>query len=283
MNKMENENPQSSLKYLVIVINYSNEAEVIEYARMLSLQSESDYIQLVIVINKRSNDAKANFEEHLKGIDLRIKLVDPQENLGYLNGVLYGYRMFTKEDGKSPEWVIVSNTDIEIDDDCFFEKFGQTHYNDDVWCIGPSIYSPNKKSYDNPHYVERVKLEKINRLIWIYEHPYLTYIYHKLAAFKSISKRKLKKESQYVYSNHGCFFFLNSQFVELIKDLHYEPFLYSEESLIAELINENKKKSYYDSNLEVIHTENSVTGLLGVKKKSQYVVNSLKYIRDKFY
>lgn len=92
-----------------------------------------------------------------------------------------------------------------------------------------------------------------------------------------------KKESQYVYSNHGSFFFLNIQIVEKIKNIFYEPFLYSEEAFIAEQIISHNKKSYYDSALELIHNENSVTGLLGIKRTSQYIANSLRYIRDEFY
>ncbi len=280
---MVKEDNKSDNSILVIAINYSNETEVLEYAKMLSKQTVSENIRLVIVINKMSLDRKDTFAEEVSNISLKIKLVDPKENLGYLNGALYGYRNFTQDETYNADWVVISNTDIIIEDSRFFEKFGQTDYNDDIWCVGPSIFSPSKNSYDNPHYLDRCKLSKINRLIWIHDKPIIAFLYHKLSKIKASSKKMRKKESQYVYSNHGSFFFLNIQIVEKIKNIFYEPFLYSEEAFIAEQIISHNKKSYYDSALELIHNENSVTGLLGIKRTSQYIANSLRYIKDEFY
>ncbi|MEG6612846.1 hypothetical protein V6C42_08310 [Pseudoclostridium thermosuccinogenes] len=270
-------------RILITVINYSNEAEVLRYAQMLSKQTVSSEIDLVIVNNKKSLNSKINLEKEIKEIEMSIEIYDPGENLGYLNGCLYGYREYRKRYKSIPEWVIVSNTDIDIPNRSFFEKFLAKKYDKEVWCIAPSVYSPKNKSYDNPHYVNRCSLRKINRVIWINERPICALFYHKLAKIKAKTKRKSKQPSQYVYSVHGCFFALKYEFVDKIKDIYYEGFLYSEEAYIAEYIRIFGKKSFYDDSLEVTHRENSVTGLLNIERKSRLIANSLKYIRDKFY
>lgn len=191
---MIKEDNKSDNSILVIAINYSNETEVLEYAKMLSKQTVSENIRLVIVINKMSLDRKDTFAEEVSNISLKIKLVDPKENLGYLNGALYGYRNFTQDETYNSDWVVISNTDIIIEDSRFFEKFGQTDYNDDIWCVGPSIFSPSKNSYDNPHYLDRCKLSKINRLIWIHDRPIIAFLYHKLSKIKASSKKCGRKK-----------------------------------------------------------------------------------------
>lgn len=270
-------------RLLITVINYSNEEEVLNYAKIIAKQTISSKISLVIINNKESPEPKVDLGSELKKIDLCIELYDPKENLGYLNGSLYGYRKYTDKYEIIPEWLVISNTDIEIDSNSFFEELLSKSYEEDIGCLAPSVYSPSKKSYENPQYIKRCSLSKINRLIWIHERPVIAFIYSELAKIKAKSLKVTKKSSQYVYSAHGCFFALRNDFIEEIKNNNYEGFLYSEEVYISENILLNQKKCFYDARLEVIHHENSVTGLLGIKKRSKFIANSLKYIRNEFY
>ncbi|MEV5029137.1 hypothetical protein [Paenibacillus sp. LPE1-1-1.1] len=268
---------------LIAIINYANEEEVISYAQMLANQTSSNRIQLVIVNNKKSENAKINLAEEIQKINLSIELFEPMNNLGYLNGALYGYNEFISNGGTKPDWVIISNTDIVISDTLYFEKFLSIHYQEEIWCVAPSVYSPLTKSYQNPHYIERCSLNKINRIIFINQTPFLAYIYENLAKLKAKVRKTERKESQYVYSAHGCFFAVKGDFIDIIKDNGYKGFLYSEEAYIAEYLLIHGKKCFYDNNLEIVHNENSITGLLGINKRSKYIANSLKYIREEFY
>lgn len=268
---------------LITVINYCNEKEVLEYAKMISHQTIADQISLVIVNNKKSNQSIINLEFELREIKLSTEIYNPEENLGYLNGVLYGYNKYIEKNMVEPKWMVVSNTDIIINDCKFFEKINKREYEKDIWCVAPSVFSPNNNSYDNPHYESRCTLRKINRVIWIHEKAWRAFIYWKLAILKAKFSKKEKKSSQYVYSAHGCFFVLRNEFVEKIKEKKYGGFMYSEEAYIAENILAMNKKCFYDSELELIHNENSVTGLLGGGEKSKLIANSLKYIKKEFY
>lgn len=272
------------MRILVIVINYSNEEEVLQYAKSLSRQSISSEIGLIVVNNESSIKPKIDLVAELKEIDLIINLFKPGENLGYLSGSFYGYNQFMKlyPDVKI-EWAIVSNTDIIINDIRFFEKIDTKKYDGDIWCVAPSVYSSNTQSYQNPHYVDRITKFKLNSVIFINSSTPLAYIYSNLSKLKSKCKKTSKYGSMYVYSPHGCFFALRREFIEIVGKYSYGGFLYSEESYIAENLIQNQKRCYYDSDIEVIHTENSVTGYLGTKKRAEYIKNSLIYIRDKFY
>ena len=266
-----------------VVINYANEDEVLLYAKNLSKQTVAHNISLVVVVNKEGNIGMRGLEKNLKEVDLDIRLYNPNENLGYLNGLIYGYNQYCKGIDELPKWVVMSNTDIEFLSNSFFETFLGSVYDKDVWCIGPSVYSPQKRSYDNPKSIERYSIADLNRRILIFKHPTLAYIYSKLAVLKARLVKKKRKDSQFVYSVHGCFFIINIDFSEVLKNREYKALMYSEEAYIAEIIRLYGKKCYYDNTIEVIHNENRVTGKLDFRWKSKYFLDSLRLIRDEFF
>lgn len=272
------------MRIMVIVINYANEEEVLQFTKSLSRQSISNEIGLIVVNNKSSIKPRIDLSAELKKVDLNINLFKPGENLGYLSGSFYGYNQFMQLYPEvKVEWAVVSNTDITINDIRFFEKIDTNKYDSDIWCVAPSVFSPNTQSYQNPHYINRISKFKISSVIFINSFAPLAFIYLNLSKGKSKCKKSSKKGSMFVYSPHGCFFALRREFIEIVGKYSYGGFLYSEESYIAENLILNHKKCYYDSDIEVIHTENSVTCYLGTKKRADYIKNSLIYIRDKFY
>jgi len=266
-----------------IVIFYANEEEVFKYAKDVSQQTIANEIVLVIVVNKQGNTKLEEFTRKLIDLPISIVVFNPNENLGYLNGALYGYSQYCQLSQIEPEWVIVSNTDIEFSNNKFFEDFLHTEYGEDIWCVAPSVYSPRKKSYDNPEYVERCEKRKINRLIYIHERPLLAQLYAKATKIKGKFGRNKKQDSQFIYSAKGCFFIIRNEMASLLKDRKYKALMYSEESYIAEIVRRHNKKTYYDSKIEVIHNESAVTGKLATKTRAKYIADSLKVIRDEFY
>ena len=272
----------SKCKILNIVTLFCNEIEVIEYAKKLSQQSISADISLVIVVNKNGDMTEDDFNDNLRKINIKIHLYKPGENLGYLNGLIYGYNQYVIRH-ELPEWVVMSNTDIIFSNNEFFKDFNRDKYNENIWLVGPSIYSLENKSYDNPQYKNRHTLKSLEKRIFIFERPILAYYYLKIASVKAKLKKRKKEDSQYSYSLHGCFFFLNKNFMEILKDKKYGPLMYSEEAYLAELVRLNNKKCYYNSQIELVHTGSTVTGKLEIHQRSQYFQESLEYIREKFY
>ena len=266
-----------------IVICYSNENEVIAYANALSEQTVANNITLVIVINRKGNYDFYKFKNKLDEINLEILVYNPNENLGYMNGLIYGYKLYSDKNENVPIWVVMCNTDIEFTDTKFFESFSKNSYDDEIWCVAPSIYSPSKRSYENPQYINRYTIHDLNRRINIFKRPNLAYIYIKLAKIKAIFLKKSKKKSQHVYSAHGCFFIIRGAYAEILKYKKYKALMYSEEAFIAENILVCGKKCYYDSSIEVFHNESSVTGKLDNNKKAEYLADSLIAIRDEFF
>lgn len=278
--------PQNSISIVNLVNCYNNEAEVLAYAKMLASHNCHEILMLVVNVNSFSkNNNFENFENALSNAYNTSMLVTTGNNLGYLNGMIFSYNEFEKKcNSDFVKWIIMSNTDIIIEQSDFFKKLMSSNYPKDVVCIGPSIYSIQSKSYSNPQYLSKHTYFKLTTLIFIMEHTCLAFLYFKLAKFKAkIRSKKGKKNSCYMTEAHGCFFILKKEIMDQLKHLNYPCLMYSEESFISELVSTSGKKLYYDSDIEVIHLENSVTGLLGVKKKAQMMAESLRLVRNMFY
>jgi GT2 family glycosyltransferase len=274
---------KSNMKRIInIVTCYQNELEIIEYAEELNKQQHASDICLVVVMNKQSNIEFKEFKDTLISKRSNTLVFVPNNNLGYLNGLIFGYECYIK-DHEKPDWIIMSNTDIKYSGTQFFEDFKNKNYDTNIWCVAPSVYSPENDKYENPQYLKRHTLKSINKRIFIFKHPKLAYLYLKMSEMKSKKAKKKKDNSQYVYSAHGCYFILNNEMAATLMEKPYGVLMYSEEAYIAEIILKNNKKCYYDNSIEVIHEGSTVTSKLNIKKKSKYFADSLNYIRKEFY
>jgi GT2 family glycosyltransferase len=272
-----------SLKILNTVIYYDNEDEVLEYARKLSEQKGIESIILIIVVNKASSNDFTQFRSKLGKLFISYKIYFPNANLGYLNGAIYGYKTYIEENSDRLDWVLISNTDISFTEKDVFIRFLDSNYEDSTWVVGPSIYSTKTQSYSNPQYVKRYTRRFLERNIFIFSNNMLSYIYQNLALYKSKWFKKRRVPSCLSFSLHGCFFFMRTDLAEYLVKHPYKVILYSEEAYIANIVYQNKKTEFFDSSIEVVHQENSVTGLLKNRSKSKMIKSSLKVILDEFY
>lgn len=266
--------------FLVCAIYYDNFDEVRNYAITLDNQISDSRIILSICINKDTQKESPKLKhEVLKNVI--IVLNNPENNLGYLNGLFYAYES-VKEQYRVNHWVVFSNTDIEINDQLFFNKLSKAKFDESVYCIAPSVIVKGTKIYENPQYMSRYTLNSLNRRIFIFSNNLLASVYMELANIKRKFKKTNKQRSSFVYSAHGCFFILSINFLESI-NRNYFSLMYSEEAFIAEEVRMLGKKVWYESSLEVIHNESQITGKIKRDLKSKYIAESLKKIKEHYF
>lgn len=264
-----------------IVIFYDNLKDVSDYLEEISNQTISNNIYVTIVMNKYSQLDAKKLELSASLYKFQLEILYPPENLGYLNGLLYGYRNSTF-DLKHMDWIVFSNTDISFEKNSFFSDFMKKKYDEKIFCVAPSVYNPLTKSYSNPQYMLRHTKRSLERRIAIFSRPKLSAIYLKLSQYKGKINNQTKKDSRYVYSAHGCFFFLRTRF---LNDLtrNYMSLLYSEEAFIAEEIRLRSGKIYYEDSIEVYHNESQVTGKLKMEERSRHIAESLKKVKEEYF
>lgn len=265
-----------------IVICYNNADEVIQYHQEIVNCQEGVSVGYIVVINKETNEKVHQIKEYSKGKNVYI--YNPQKNLGYMNGLIYGYRKFREDTGEIPLYVIMSNTDIKFVHNKFFVVLQKKEYDDDVWCVGPSILVYEHGSYDNPVSIERYTSNYIKTLIRRFSTPLFREVYVILAFLKPrwVKKRREIK-SRKVYEVHGCFFILTGEFAEHLKRKEYGALLYSEETFVAENVYIMNKVEYYDADLEIVHLEHSATSKLKPRQRAKHMEKSMKWIYNKYF
>ncbi len=266
-----------------IVICYNNASEVKEYYDEILSLDEGNKVGYIVVINSAEEgevDSLISFgmeHEH-------VYVYNPGKNLGYMNGLLHGYRCYRKQTGLLPKYVIMSNTDIAFQDKAFVTKLENKSYDNNLGVIGPSILVSELNSYDNPVSDERYTVNQLDSIIKRHSIPVLRESYVTAAFLKpKFIKRKKDTTSRTVYELHGCFFILSSRYAEYIKELEFGVLLYSEETFIAENAYRNGFIAYYDAELEIIHKEHSTTSKLKPTRRAKLMAESLSWIRDTYF
>lgn len=266
---------------LNIIICYNNADEVKSYIESTRGLDCGKSVKFIVVINAVKKE-ESEIIEKIKSYDY-VQVYMPEKNVGYINGLLYGYEEYSKNhDIKDVNWIVLSNTDIEYEKKSFLAYFLNKNYDDDIWCVAPSVYSKNTSSYSNPSSLYRRSRKEIDRLIKIFSNPFIGSLYIFLSKLKRTPFSKRPK-SQYIYEVHGCYFIIRRCFIELLIKNKYQAFLYSEETYIAEHAYKNGKRIYYDDGFQVIHNEHSVTKKVNYVRKTKLFAESLLIIRDNFY
>lgn len=264
------------------IIYYDNFDEIEQYCDNIFKMPMTNDLFITITVNKINDNDIKKLDDFAKLYE-NIIVYYPPKNLGYMNGMICGYSEYKKIKGNKPDYVIMSNTDIEYPDSEFFCKFIKKEYDDNIWVIGPSIYANKRKSYDNPTSYQRRSVKQIKKIIRFTTFPLISGLYVRLSDVKARMHKMPEPSSSFVYEVHGCFFIVKNEFAEQLEKNKYGMLMYSEESYIAEECFKYKKKAFYDKELKVIHNEHSVTGKIKYTKIAKYISTSLKYILEEYY
>lgn len=267
-------------KYIVnIVICYANEDEVIQYARQLEKQSIGNQVILAVVVNKEKKGINY-LESGLADVDIQYEIVCPDDNLGYLNGLIYGFKRCSLK----TRWYILSNTDIQIPNNRFLETFVSKYLDEQQkWVVGPSVYVPLKKTYSNPYLITRPSSYYYisKNLGMTFPHLY-DYLFKLKSKFRNSGDVKSNSSAQ-VYAVHGSYMFIRDELLKVVSERDKWELLYDEEQYIAEIALSNKKEVYYDELLLVQHMEGTSTGKVDVSNRYKMMKKSNKRILKEFY
>ena len=261
-----------------IIIYYENEDEIINYAKELTKQNDS--IKLVIVVNKIGKKGINYINDLLTILEIEFEIFNPGRNIGYLNGLIYGY----KKTSFSSEWYILSNTDICIKDECFMKKCREEveFKNDKVWLIGPSILAPKLEKYSNPYFSVRPSKAFYQSRIWAMKFPILfNTLFNLKSKIRSVKMKKI--QSGYVYAVHGSFMFLRKELLDILSINKEWELLYDEEQYIAEIVRKNNHNVYYCSGVEILHMEGTSTGKVSIRKKAKLMIKANRRMLKEFY
>jgi GT2 family glycosyltransferase len=263
----------------IVLVNYFNDEEVSGFIRsQLYKQSLSDFV--ICVVNNGSKGSA--LEDYCRGED-RVRYFNPGKNLGYIGGFLFAFENLR---GARPGLVILSNTDISIEDHRFLEKVSAFTMDEQVAMLGPSVISSRTGHNQNPFYEERLSLGKLRLLKIIFSNYGAYLIYQLLGMLKGKIKGAKTAHSNFrtkkVYAIHGSFMVFGYGFLEKYMDeLKDAPFLFGEEIQFAEVALRHGKQTLFVPELRIVHHEHATTRQFKSGKMLKHLKESIEFMINK--
>jgi len=166
-------------------------------------------------------------------------------NHGYAKGNNFLIKKYS--DIYAPDYVVISNSDIEIlDDNCLLSMFNELENNEDIALIGPKIIWNNK--LQGPYNEMNVRRMLTKNLL-----PPLYYLIRKKEKkyFKNLTSKT------YVWRTMGCFFMINFSHFKQVGFFDESTFLYWEEDILSYKLSKKEKKVLYMPEVKVLHKHES--------------------------
>jgi GT2 family glycosyltransferase len=248
-------------KILHISVNYKNDEQTRNFLRKIMSLPGSESVLFCVVNNSAKSVEDDSFSEF--AMDARFRLINAPANLGYFGAAQMAYLRFKDH---FSDWCLVSNTDMRIEDDNFYEKLLGYQVSENLGVLAPAIISEITKKDSNPYMKNRPQKGRMHFYAVIFSNYLLCQIYQTLAYFKDQLRSFLSVGSdssigRSIYAAQGAFFIFNKRYFAKGEDLSHASFLYGEEITVAEKCRRQNLEIQYEPELRVWHQEHGAIGL----------------------
>lgn len=244
------------------VVNYCAADSAREFITDLDATFASSTIKLNLAVGDNSPDTELTPDDLNRAApNSRTVLAARPDNPGYLPGALAAIDALGVD---FPTWVVISNTDLQFDNDVAEWLEIRTHQDqlDTKTCIAPQVYCNDTQSFLNPHIRERPALHSVLTR-WA-----LTRTQQGLAVMERRSRsRRLAKpatgapsEVEHIYACHGTIWIFSGACFESIRSSLEGTPLYAEEITVAETLRRDGIPLVFEPSLRLNHTPHVSTG-----------------------
>lgn len=229
------------MRLSIIILNYMSFEDTKIYTKSLLEQKEVS-LEIVIVDNLSPNESFKNLKKSFAGFS-NVHIINSKKNGGYSFGNNYGLKYIIENN--LPSLVLISNNDIEINNQHFLFKFIKKHKE-----------LPSDKAFSSPLMITNGKISSVAA-------RKLPTIFDEIIRGSIIVRRIFKKRIDYLininaeYHKVDCLpgsFFLGD--VKLFSEINLFDegiFLYGEENILAYKINKKKYSNYLLPQLRFYH------------------------------
>ncbi len=286
---------------LTLCVNYHNEAETVGFVRGL-LRQEGDFNQTVAVVD---NSVPFRADSPLRSIresDERVCVLWPDRNLGYFGGAAWGLCKYTDQ-FELPDWIIVSNSDIEMSQPDFLSNLIGFHSSAPPAVIAPAIFSELSRRDLNPYMENRPTRLRMRSYKLLFRYYLISSSYHALSFAKAMLRRKsgnlrsiisgkIRPRPSFsnkvllprpIYAPQGSFVVFGRKYFECGGSLDHGAFLCGEEFFIAETARRLGLAVLYDPRLEVVHKEHATLSRYTSRQLLAFQRDACGYVTDTFF
>lgn len=276
---------------LIIGVIYHTYPEATRYVESI-VRFHDPRIFLILVDNSES-EAPKNFRERIEELDFTM-LVRMEQNRGYLHGAREGYHLAVNQLGFNPQWILITNVDIVLNDPATFQKLDKLAPLDNLAVVAPAIIAAGWGTDINPKIVTRYSLARMR----FYQFLYLSHLLANAYIFLSLVKRVISRKRvndrpdhvtpsgkihRVIYAPHGsCMIFHKNYFVRG-GSLNHLSFLFGEEIFIAEEARRIGLQVIYAPEIRITDFEHSSIGLFLSRRMNRYYRQSTTDLIRRYY
>jgi len=278
-------------KALLITINHGHEDFTKALVVSLSRLSRFPDLSVLIVDNASGDASVATLQKEIAELT-NVRLLVASANLGYFCAARFGAEDYLSRGNLLPDWLIVCNNDVLIEDKEFLEKLFR-HDPLKVGVIGPRIQTLPLKADQNPYMQERPGWKKriVFRLCSSNYRAALArdWLYGKRRLLKSWIGRTVPRAHaaenaglRPIYAAHGAFMIFSRKFFDAGGYFDENLFLNGEEISVAEICRSLRLPVVYDSTLSVQHYEHLTVGEHMTRSMFEIHKKAMRYVLSKY-
>lgn len=287
--------------FAFVILHYLAEEMTCECVDKLISRFGNAPMHIVVVDNGSANGSGARLRDRYAGQELVTVLLNEQ-NLGFAQGNNIGYS-WAKEH-LSPDYMIIMNNDVLIDDDDFLKKVAEIDAETAFHVLGPDIFACKANRHQNPIRLVQYTRDEVQTIInqrrkWLTCYP----LHHYRKALKQYRRKLLRKirnkkapapapavrQEQRLINPvlHGACYIFARRFIENeAQAFHPGTFLFFEEFILHHLCMGKGYTVVYDPGITVTHLEDVSTnhkfktGYRKAKMKDENLVKSAGILLD---
>ncbi len=255
-----------------VILHYNAVNETIKCIESVLRQIEMckrAVIEIIVVDNGSLNESGRMLSEKYSHVDA-VHILLETKNHGFARGNNIGFQYALE--AVRADFIILSNNDIEIKQDNFFDEMLCVYEKSNFAVCGPDIYSPYRGIHQNPMREQAYKKKDVENLIaryrrnirifkWLKKTGTYTFFHKaKMAFFRGgKGERKTEEEKDHIVL-HGAFLIFGPEYlIQYPQGLYPGTFMYFEEEFLYYLCQERKLRMLYTPELTVVHKEGAAT------------------------
>jgi GT2 family glycosyltransferase len=280
---------QHSVRGLIVTVNYRSADSVVVFLDSLSRLKRFSELDVLIVDNSSGDHSVSRIREAISNLS-RMELLESSTNRGYLGAARFALDHYRAQGRNLPDWVIVCNHDVVIEDEGFFEML----FACDPAAVGvlaPRITIVEQAVDQNPYMKERPGWRRRFTMqlysaayplaiTWAWLSRQKRVLLSRIPPWMSQSKRNGGRQP--IYAGHGAFMIFSRRFFEAGGNLDDQLFLFGEEIAVAEACRALGLQIIYDPALSVLHNEHQSVGNGMSRRMYAYHREAVRHVLTKY-
>lgn len=254
-----------------VILHYNTFEDTVKCVEsILKLTHQSTEDISIIVVDNGSPNGTGDLLKKKYGNTEKIDVLLLKKNMGFASGNNVGFVFANKN--YHPDFIVLSNNDIVISQKNFIDKMIELYNVNHFAVLGPSIYAPYKRVYQNPLRDRPYTVGEIEELIRNYQNKIKLFkLLDRLHCYSFLhgAKHILKKinlsqwhnsEKKFQVVLHGAFLIMSREYIDIFPGgLCDKTFMYMEEDILYHMCINKNLKMMYSPEIQVLHNEGAAT------------------------